>query len=228
MSGERALRAAKLLALSGACLILFFSWFPPEWAGFWYALDLRVFYAFQEALKSNEAARYVLAVVNLRAFDGAALLAMGYLYYRIYQTHGNKRYMLALGAAMLITAAAVNQLGHLIPVERASPTRILPDAVRIGELTGIAAKDGSGDSFPGDHGIMLLIFSGYVWRYFGAYYFRRAILIFFIFSAPRIMIGAHWFTDVYVGSIAIVGALLSWWFLTPASDRLIALFYGKR
>ena len=41
---------------------------------------------------------------------------------------------------------------------------------------------------------------------------------------PRIMSGAHWLTDVVVGSGSICSIVLSWMLLTPASDRIIALF----
>ncbi|EOS92839.1 membrane-bound phosphatase [Erwinia tracheiphila PSU-1] len=38
-----------------------------------------------------------------------------------------------------------------------------------------------------------------------------AVAMTLIFSAPRIMIGAHWFTDVAAGSLAIVLVGMSWW-----------------
>lgn len=35
------------------------------------------------------------------------------------------------------------------------------------------------------------------------------------------MIGAHWFTDIAVGSMSVVLVGASWWLMTPASDMLI-------
>lgn len=60
---------------------------------------------------------------------------------------------------MLITAVVLNQLDHLLPVQHASPTYYFSDIKRVGELTGWPTKDASRDSFPGDHGMMLMIFS---------------------------------------------------------------------
>jgi membrane-associated phospholipid phosphatase len=98
---------------------------------------------------------------------------------------------------------------------------------RVSELTGIPAKDASKDSFPGDHGMMLIIFACFIWRYFGFSRFLIATAIVVIFSLPRIMAGAHWFTDVAVGSMSVVLVGLSWWLLTPASDVLVNWFYRK-
>lgn len=70
---------------------------------------------------------------------------------------------------------------------------------------------------------MLLIFTGFMLRYFGKKAFLIAVLIFLIFSLPRIMIGAHWFTDVFVGSLSIALLGLPWVLLTPLSDGLINL-----
>ena len=48
-----------------------------------------------------------------------------------------------------------------------------------------------------------------------------ALLIVVIFSMPRVMIGAHWFTDIAVGSLSIVLVGMGWVLLTPLSDKII-------
>ncbi|ELO6405044.1 TPA: Kdo(2)-lipid A phosphotransferase, partial [Escherichia coli] len=80
------------------------------------------------------------------------------------------------------------------------------------------------DSFPGDHGMMLLIFSAFMWRYFGKVAGLIALIIFVVFAFPRVMIGAHWFTDIIVGSMTVILIGLPWVLLTPLSDRLITFF----
>ena len=47
------------------------------------------------------------------------------------------------------------------------------------------------------------------------------LLIVVVFFLPRVMAGAHWFTDIAVGSLSVVLVGLSWWLLTPASDKLV-------
>ncbi len=58
---------------------------------------------------------------------------------------------------MLLTAVILNQLGHLLPVSHPSPTLTFDNINRVSVLTGVPTKDASSDSFPGDHGMMLII-----------------------------------------------------------------------
>ena len=58
-------------------------------------------------------------------------------------------------------------------------------------------------------------------RYFGKKAFAVSCIILIIFMLPRIMAGAHWFTDIVVGSLSISLVGLSWVLLTPVSDKCI-------
>lgn len=69
--------------------------------------------------------------------------------------------------------------------------------------------------------MMLMIFSCFMLRYFNRRAFAVALLITLVFSLPRMMIGAHWFTDIAVGSLSVVLVGASWCLMTPFSDRLI-------
>lgn len=126
-----------------------------------------------------------------------------------------------IGITMLFFAVILNQLGHLIPVQRCSPTGFFENIHRISKMLAFKAKDYSGDSFPGDHGLMLMIYAGFMLRYFGRKAFAFSCVILIIFMLPRIMAGAHWFTDIAVGSLSIALVGLSWVLLTPMSDKCI-------
>lgn len=91
----------------------------------------------------------MVAITNNRAFDACALLAMGLLYFYHYQRGDSteRQRLLIIGVVMLITAVVLNQLGHLLPVQHASPTYYFSDINRVGELTGWPTKDASRDSF---------------------------------------------------------------------------------
>jgi membrane-associated phospholipid phosphatase len=154
-----------------------------------------------------------------------------YLYFYLKQDAAGRRRLVITGVVMLLTAVVLNQLGHLLPVKHPSPTLTFDNINRVSELTGIPTKDASGDSFPGDHGMMLIIFSCFMLRYFGRGAFAIALLITLVFSLPRVMIGAHWFTDIAVGSLSVVLVGASWVLMTPCSDwivdRLNRLLPGK-
>ncbi|MBH2879295.1 phosphatase PAP2 family protein [Serratia marcescens] len=212
---------------------LFLSWFLPANHGGWFTLDSAIFFFFNRHLATAPTFLHLVAITNNRAFDVISLLAMGllYLYFYLKQDAAGRRRLVITGVVMLLTAVVLNQLGHLLPVKHPSPTLTFDNIHRVSELTGIPTKDASGDSFPGDHGMMLIIFSCFMLRYFGRGAFAVALLITLVFSLPRVMIGAHWFTDIAVGSLSVVLVGASWVLMTPCSDwivdRLNRLLPGK-
>lgn len=212
---------------------LFLSWFLPANHGGWFTLDSAIFFFFNRHLATDPAFLHLVAITNNRAFDVISLLAMGllYLYFYLKQDAAGRRRLVITGVVMLLTAVVLNQLGHLLPVKHPSPTLTFDNIHRVSELTGIPTKDASGDSFPGDHGMMLIILSCFMLRYFGRGAFAVALLITLVFSLPRVMIGAHWFTDIAVGSLSVVLVGASWVLMTPCSDwivdRLNRLLPGK-
>ncbi|KFF63053.1 membrane protein [Pectobacterium brasiliense] len=218
-------RFSSILVLNVLGIGLFLSWYLPENHGFWLTLDSHIFFYFNRLLVDSPTFLHLVAITNNRAFDGCALVAMGLLYLSFYlkATSTERHRLLILGFIMLLTAVVLNQAGHLLPVQHASPTIYFSDVNRVSDLTGIPTKDASSDSFPGDHGMMLMIFAAFMLRYFTRAAFAIGLAIMVIFSLPRIMIGAHWFTDIAVGSLSVVLVGLSWWLLTPASDAAINL-----
>lgn len=205
-------------------IALFFSWYLSENHGFWQSIDSAIFFFFNQKIGTSPAFLNLVAITNNRAFDSCSLLAMGLLYLSFFlrENPAGRRRLLIIGLVMLLTAVVLNQFGHILPVKRASPTLTFSDINRVSKLSGLPTKDASSDSFPGDHGIMLIIFACFMLRYFTRRAFLLALAIVVVFSLPRIMIGAHWFTDIAVGSLSVVLVGLSWWLLTPASDWLIA------
>ncbi|RPH30334.1 phosphatase PAP2 family protein [Buttiauxella warmboldiae] len=214
-----------ILMLNALGFALFFSWYLPEGHGFWFTLDASIFYFFNQALIKSHTFLVLVAVTNNRVFDGISLLAMGSLFFWYWRKESatGRRHRVIMGIVMLFCAIIINQLGHLIPESHVSPTLYFSDIYRVSELLHFPTKDASTDSFPGDHGLMLLIFTGFMLRYCGKKAFFIAMIIFLVFIMPRMMIGAHWFTDIFVGSLSIALVCLPWALLTPVSDGLINL-----
>ncbi|AEX51282.1 phosphatase PAP2 family protein [Rahnella aquatilis] len=212
-----------ILILNVLGVALFLSFYLPANHGFWFPIDKSIFFFFNQHLATDAWFLHLVAVTNNRAFDLISLLAMGILYlgYFLKQDSDGRRRYIIIGIVMLLTAVVLNQLGHLLPVSHKSPSLSFPGVNRVSELTGIPTKDASSDSFPGDHGMMLIIFSCFMLRYLSKSAFAVALIITLVFSLPRVMIGAHWFTDIAVGSMSVVLVGASWWLMTPASDMLI-------
>lgn len=213
----------KIILLNILGLTIFFSWYLPANHGFWFPIDKSIFYYFNEQLVAGSNFLYLVGLTNIRHFDLISLLAMLslYGYYYAKQDRVGKRRMWLLGVTMLLVAVILNQLGHLIPVKRCSPTGFFEDVNRVSSMVSFSPKDYSGDSFPGDHGLMLMIFAGFMFRYFGKKAFAVSIVILVAFMLPRIMAGAHWLTDIVVGSLSIALVGLSWVLLTPLADKCV-------
>lgn len=208
-------------------LLLFGSWFITHYQGFWFEIDKAIFYLFNEQLVLSKAFMYFVAFVNLRAFDIVAFLAMlgiFYSYYRKSNVEG-KRWLFCVGVAMLFSAIIMKQFDRMLEIERESASIFLEQMYHnvhfVSELSGWPAKDQSGSSFPGDHGMMLLIFVAYMWKYMDKGAFWKSLAVFVLFSFPRIMSGAHWFSDIFVGSVSFALVILSWILLSPAADIVI-------
>lgn len=220
-------RIPLILLLNAAGFVLFFSWFLPANHGFWLSLDAAIFHFFNQGVGKSQAYAWLLAIINNRAFDACSLLAMGglMLSFWLKEQSAGRRRIVIIGLVMLLFAVVINQLAqHLMPVKRASPSLFFPNINRVSELLHIPTKDASKDSFPGDHGMMLLIFAGFMLRYFGKKAFTIALVIVVVFAFPRVMIGAHWLTDIAVGSLTAVLIGLPWVLMTPLSDRIIDIF----
>lgn len=194
-------------------------------AGFWKDLDAAVFFFFNERLVKGSAWLTVTAYTNLRIFDVIAFAAMAlvFLRYFVKQPPEGRRKMISMGVLMLLSAVVIKQCGRFLPIEHASPSLSFENINRLTALVDISTKDSSGNSFPGDHGVMLMIFTAFLGCYFGWLAFLAGATLVIIFSMPRIASGAHWFSDVYVGSLGICLITMSWLLFTSASDRLIVL-----
>ncbi len=212
-----------------AGLLLFGSWYLDPYSGFWFALDKKIFYFFNSLLTANKTFMYFVAAVNLRIFDIVSLAAMAFIMYGYYKNANveGKRWLFCVGATMLLSAVLIKQLDFLIPADRVSASVYFNNLEHnvnfVSQLSGWPAKDRSSGSFPGDHGIMLMIFACFMWKYLGRRAFAKALVVLVVFSLPRIMSGAHWFTDIAVGSLSVVLVGLSWILLSPFADRVTGL-----
>lgn len=219
MNRQTGLYAAPLL---GALIAL--SWWLLPGHGFWARWDVGIFQGFNALLAEPGPWRLAMAITNNRLFDLVSLSCMVLMLLTLFLRSdgaGRARWV-AIGLLMVITALLLNRIGHMVPVERPSPTLSVPGALRLTALIDFPTKDSSGDSFPGDHGLMLMIFAAFMLRFAPRWMGLTACLMVVVFTLPRIMVGAHWFTDIYMGSLSICLIFLPWLLLTPLSERVLA------
>jgi len=209
------------LALAIGCglsVVLFASWILDPTRSWWLALDESVFWTLNASLACCGLWQGFWAVVNSRAGDVVAALGMAglYLHFIYRQARTARKALFSIGVMLTGLIIIGNRIGAAIPIHRRSGTMVHEAALRLSELvTWIPTKDISGDSFPGDHGTVLLICAGVITFYLPRRYAAVAWGWAAAFMLPRLVSGAHWFTDDFVGSVAIAGLVISCTFATP-------------
>ena len=136
-------------------------------------------------------------------------------------------FILLYGAFIILIA---NELlfRNLLHIQRASPTLVMEECTRLStHVTWLKIKTESLKSFPGDHATTALFsILGFLYLTRGKGVIAWVTCGFGLFLAlPRLVVGAHWLTDVLIGSGSIL--ILSWAlaFCTPLHRYVIDVLY---
>ncbi len=131
---------------------------------------------------------------------------------------------------LVLFCASMNLLANellfreLLNIKRNSPTLIFDSFTNLSaKITWLKVKVKSPKSFPGDHATLALSFI------VGFLYVARhnikitvaAILYGLFLCLPRLVVGAHWITDIMIGSGSIVLIFFGWAFCTPLASVCI-------
>lgn len=112
-----------------------------------------------------------------------------------------------------------------ISIPRLSPSLVVENSVILSqEIPWMKIKDVSRTSFPGDHATTALLFAASFsclagWRFAIVSWIYASFL-----CIPRLITGAHWLSDVVVGSGGITLFFLSIAFCTPLAHRISSYF----
>ncbi|MFW3615052.1 phosphatase PAP2 family protein [Billgrantia antri] len=213
-----------LLNLLGALLV--WSWLSPGLL-FWTELDDAVFFTTNAWLsEAHDAWVLLVAAINTRVFDVISLLVLLALF--MWAMNRDSRHPDRLlrwggiGVTMLLAAVFIAQGVRLaIPYSHPSPTLVYDYVNLVTLMVDFPTKDSSGSSFPGDHGINLFLFAAFMWRFAGLRVALVSALYAVLLSAPRILSGAHWFSDVFFAALAINLIVTPWILLTPVGPTLV-------
>ena len=194
--------------------------------GPWRLIDSGVYFFFLSCFEYSSLFASLTAFMCTRYFDVIALALAGllYLYFFWPEPPAGKRRMLGIGLTMIFVGGLFTLAPELLGFGRHSPALYYSQCVgTLADFTDLPAKIASADSFPSDHGMVLVVLTGFLWRYFGRRGLLGGCLLFWLCTTPRFIGGAHWFSDIYAGSLGIGLLILPWLLLTPVSDRLVTL-----
>lgn len=195
-----------------------YTYAAAEPGGFWKKLDYSVFGFLNGSLQDNKTAQTFWAVANNRAFDlvSAALLGLLVWFSGLRKASPEGRLeQLKVGLFLLIITVMFVQAGRFTVFDnsRPSPSLVITEtAIRLSQLDHItwSVKDASGSSFPGDHGAVLLVGVVYITYFSTLRWGALAITVAILFALPRLFAGAHWATDIIVGSTFTTLVSASW------------------
>lgn len=217
-----------LISCNVAALLLVISWYSAWGQAFWAPLDQWVFYTLNGSLKQNQAWQTFWAVANTKRFDYATALLILSLF-SVHVLSGNRQQIIQRTAAgiliLLAVTLAIQVSKNFLDYGRPGPSTTLEPSILLSQLvSGFEFKDTSGNSFPGDHGIALIMFTSLLWFFAGRTYGMIMALIAAFLMLPRMVVGAHWLTDNLVGSAYISLFALSWLLATPVHAWLVRWF----
>lgn len=216
----------------GISLLLLLSFLVPSTANLWHAIDLKIFYWLNSYVAKHPAQQVfwaVTSITNIKIADiFGALFLLGFFLLYIFEVSGQERKtrvvqllytVLWFEIAMLLCKQLMTPFLIKQGFSRYSPTEVLPEVFRLSTvLPFLKVKDSSQFCFPADHGSIVLLWCGFLW-YFGSW--KRGLLAFLfstIFLVPRLLSGAHWLSDLLVGSLAWVLVLMSIALFSPVYE----------
>lgn len=219
---------ALLICLTFAAL-LYGSWaWVSETRLLWDKVDAWVFFTLNGSLHHFPKTQLFWGIASTRLSDviSAGLMLGLFTHFVCTQPLPLAKERLAvfgLVIILLIVAGALTE--ELIEVKRASASLILAPVYRLSELISwLPVKDSSQQSFPGDHAMVLLIVTHTLWHFGGRKYGGIMSIIMLIFILPRLVAGAHWMTDVLVGSAFVSLVTVGLAIYTPVHHSIIQFF----
>lgn len=214
-----------LLTLNLAAVLLLASWLWAPTRHAWDVFDDRLFVLLNQPLAHEGWWAWVWGVGSLRPMDlavGALMLVFllrGNLVFSRRQVRDGVFAFVALLLLLLLMRAGFSHLLKLIDWQRPSPSLLVENAVRLSELfpdwERFELKDASSQSFPGDHASVLLLWALFLspfargWRLFAIWVIAGVCML------PRLVAGAHWGSDDFVGGLFLSLLAIAWGCYSP-------------
>lgn len=217
-------KTKQLLFFQLLVFVLFWSLFNPYTKVFWDFIDVIFFKTINGTLKDHPSWQLFWACANHKTADWIVdIFVLGFFIAYVLKAGKGERLrriaellFLTLYIAAIIYFVNKTLFREYLEIPRLSPTLTVENSVHLSEeIPWMSIKDDSSKSFPGDHGTTALLFAA-SFTYFAG---RRLGILACLYAAflciPRLITGAHWFSDVFVGSGSITLFFLSWAFCTP-------------
>jgi membrane-associated phospholipid phosphatase len=217
----------QLIVCNVIALLLMASWLWQPTCALWDSFDAWLFHWLNAPLANHPIWATIWAIGNMRPVDAAiglvmlvAIIKSDFIFSGAQVRRALYAFLALLLLMLLIRIALFDQALRLLQWKRASPSLVVDGAVRLTELfpnwkQNWALKDSSEQCFPGDHASVLFIWTAML------LYFARGKALFFVwlltiaYALPRLIAGAHWGSDVFVGGAFLSLMAFGWGYYTP-------------
>jgi len=208
-------------------LALLLVWIWPTGHAAFTQFDEWLFHLLNRPLEQNNVWLWIWTIASMRPFDivvGLILLMLlikGDWVFKAVQTRAALIGFVLTLILLLIIRTVFSKIIDHSSLQHDSASMVLPDAIRLSEIFPTLEdkwqlKDRSSQSFPGDHASVLLIWSMFM-TVFSRTVGQRVVIwiLAFLFMMPRLVAGAHWGQDDYIGGVMIALLALAWSCYTP-------------
>lgn len=198
-------------------------------------LDVRCAYFFNSLFTENSLIQSYWLFTNSRSMDWIFdLVTLGFFIYYILRGK-DKDLKYRIWAAVFLLGYAVmihctrSSVFHFLKIRRDSPSLLLSDLLSCSEeVVSFLGRVESGVSYPAGHAFtiigMILSVIVLMGRRAGLLYFLIAI----VFLLPRLVLGAHWISDMYAGSAPLVFLSYGWLLNRHSFESIIQFMIDKR
>ena len=206
-----------------ALLVLSYLWAPTRML--WDGLDRHIAFGLNSLVQTSYPEQLFWAFANLRVFDYiAAVILLGVLITYVLRGDNAPRDVriarsIVVGV-LLILLVAITREFLFKDVARDSPSLVLEPFTMLSEHTPFDAKDHSAQSFPGDHATVVATFTFLLWFFAGRRYGLISAIFATLFVLPRLVSGAHWFSDAIIGGVVTALVAVPLVIYTPVQDIL--------
>lgn len=231
----------RLIIFHAVAFLLLASWLWQPARSLWDQLDKQIFHYLNAPLATSSTWAHLWAAGSMRLADMAVGLIMLFFLSKANWLFAKDQVRTALFAFLSVLFLLLFiRIGLFAPLVKTmhwqhdGPSLVLDGAVRLGELFPewdrfSHIKDSSNNSFPGDHASVLLLWAMFLYPF--AKLWQRGLigLLTVIFLLPRLVAGAHWGTDIFIGGVFLSLVAFSWGFYTPfaaCSVRLLERLFS--
>lgn len=217
----------KFLLCNLVALALLLVWIWPTGHAAFTQFDEWLFHLLNRPLEQNKVWLWIWTVASMRPFDivvGLILLVLlikGDWVFKAAQTRAALIGFVMTLILLLIIRTVFSKIIDHSSLQHDSASMMIPDAIKLSDIFPTLEdkwqlKDRSSQSFPGDHASVLLIWAMFM-TVFSRTVGQRVIiwLLAFLFMMPRLVAGAHWGQDDYIGGVMIALLALGWSCYTP-------------